>query len=188
MQILLLRGPLAAQVRLGWTAIRPPAIVEAAPDPVVVQIPAGRDDLGLDGEIARPLHLAEIRRATGTHQGLQLSLPFGAHDLDLKVTAASGTPQIVGRAAGSQGARIPGGEHRQTTRGGWEHANYGLAVLHDQESIAAQTPGLFRLVGVTWGGTAEAIRGAVGTAPIALQVPARDMKHRVHVQLAFILP
>jgi hypothetical protein len=35
--------------------------MQGAADPIIIEIGAGGDDLGLDGEIARPFHLAEIR-------------------------------------------------------------------------------------------------------------------------------
>jgi hypothetical protein len=112
MEVLLLWRPLAAQVGLGRAAIGSPAAVQAATDSIVVEVAAGGDNLGLDREISGPFHFAEIRRAPGSHQSLQLPLPFGAHDLDLEIAATSGPTQIIGGAAWSQGARIAATQQR----------------------------------------------------------------------------
>jgi hypothetical protein len=89
-EVLLFGWPFAAQVGLGWPAVGSLAAVQAAPDPIVVQISTGGDDLGLNREVPGPLHFAEIRRAPGAHQSLQLPLPLGAHDLDLEIPATGG--------------------------------------------------------------------------------------------------
>jgi hypothetical protein len=99
MQVLPLGRPFTAQVWLGWAAIGPAAAMQAAANPIVVEVPTSRDDLGLDGEVAGAFHFAEIRRAARSHQGLQLPLALRAHDLDLKVPAAGGPTQIVGGTA-----------------------------------------------------------------------------------------
>src|SRR6185369_10460551 len=79
-EALALRWPIAAEVGFGWAAIVPLASVQRAAGSVWAEIPAGRDDLGLQREIARPRHLAQIRRFPGSHQCLQPPLPPGAHD------------------------------------------------------------------------------------------------------------
>ena len=74
MKPLILGRPVAAQVGLGWTPIGPGAPVEATANPVVIQIAAGGNDLGLDREVSCAFHLAEIRRTAGPHQGLEALL------------------------------------------------------------------------------------------------------------------
>src|SRR3954451_13077311 len=57
----LLGGPLAAQVGLGRAAVGSTALVQRTTDAIVVEIPAGRDHLRLDGVVPSTFHLAEIR-------------------------------------------------------------------------------------------------------------------------------
>jgi hypothetical protein len=188
MQPLLLLRPLAAEVRLCGPAIRPLPPMQGAADPILVEIGAGGNDLCLDGEIARPFHLAEIRRTARTHQGLQPVLPLGTHNLDLEVAATRRPTGIVRGSARGQSARIGRGENRKTTGGRRECPDGGPPVFDDEKLVPAQ---LARLLPSDWSagrGSSEAIGGAAGGAPLCLQEAAGDVERGINVKLTLIFP
>jgi hypothetical protein len=187
-EVPLLRGPFAAQVGLGWPAVSPTAIVESAGDTIIIQVPAGRDHLSLDGEVSCPFHLAEIRRAAGTHQGLQLALAFGAHDLDLQVSAAGSTTEVIGSPAGGHCAGIAGTQHRQAARGRWKLANGPSAILDNEEAIAVEATRLGPFSRTPRSPAGKAVSCALSLGSVPTQVAAGYVKHSVHVQFALVLP
>src|SRR6185312_5181040 len=157
-QRVFLRRPIATQVRLGRTAIRPPALVQGTTDAIVVEIPAGRDYLRLDGVVPRTFHLAEIRGAARTHQGLQFALPIGAHNLDLEVAAACRPPQVVGRPTRGQSAGVTTGQDGKPSGSGGQVANLLPPVLYHHETITLQLTRLARLRGAAWVRSRKAMR------------------------------
>src|SRR4051812_5060105 len=102
MQSLLLFRPVTAQIWFCGPPVGTLPPVQRAADPVIIEVGAGGDDLRLDGIVACAFHLAEIRGAARTHQGLQPPLPFGTHDLDLEIAATSRTAGVISCAAGGQ--------------------------------------------------------------------------------------
>ena len=60
-QALVLWGPFAAEVRFGRPAVGPYPPVQAAAYSIIVKEPTSGDHFRLDGEVARPVYLAEIR-------------------------------------------------------------------------------------------------------------------------------
>jgi hypothetical protein len=166
--------------------------MQGASDPVVVQVPAGRDHLGLEREVPGPLDLTEIRRAAGAHQCLQALLAMGAHDLDLQVSAACGTPPMVGRATGRACAGVSPVEHRELPGTGWggggEHAHSRPTPIDHPEPVATEPPGLSpsQLGGECRIG--ESIEGATRTAGLGPKVSARDVKGRLGVQISAVRP
>src|SRR5687768_13817121 len=135
MKPLVLGRPVAAQVWLRWTPIGPGAPVQAAADPIVIQITAGGNDLGLDREVPGAFHLAEIRRTTGPHQGLEALLAAGAHDLDLQIPAAGGPPAVICGATRCQRARVLSLKHRETARRLRQAPSYYPPVLHELKAV-----------------------------------------------------
>jgi hypothetical protein len=69
-----------------------------------------------------------------------------------------------------------------------ERANRRSTVLHDEEAIPTQTARLVRLVRAARSGSPESVGGAVGRGAVTVEVSARDMEHRLDVELARILP
>jgi hypothetical protein len=187
-QILLAFRPFAAEIWFRRPPIGASPVVERAADAVVVQITARGDYFGLDREIAGPLHLAEIRRPAGSHQGLQFALPFGAHDLDLEVPAAGCSPLVVRRPAGRQRAGITAAQHRKVSGRRRQPAHGRAAVFHDHKPVPAQSPGLVRVARASGSGSPVTVGGAFSFRAVAAQIPAGDMKHGVDVQLSLILP
>jgi hypothetical protein len=164
--------------------------MKSAPDSVFVQVSTGGDHLGLNREIPGSLHLAEIRGTARPHQGLQPPLLSGTHDLDLKIAAAGRTAEVISGPAGCQGARVGAVEYwkapgrRRCTQG----SDRGPAVLYNQEPVSTE---LARLVwrGVPpWRRALKSVRGAPDGGTIPVQVPAGDVKDRIDVELALILP
>src|SRR3954451_3542755 len=188
MQIALALGPLTAQIRLCWTSIRSPPVVQSAADAIIVQITTGGDQFGLDREVSCPVHFAEIRRPAGSHQSLQLALPFGAHDLDLEVSAAGGAPEIVGGPARGQRAGIAAAQDRKSSGRRRQIPNGGASVLYNKESIPAQPSRLVLPAGAPGSGSPKPVRCALGLRTIVAQVSARYVEHGVHVQLASVVP
>jgi hypothetical protein len=162
--------------------------MQAAADPIVVEVPAGGDDLGLDGEVAGSFYFAEIRRPARTHQGLQPPLPLGTHDLHLKIAAAGSSPKIIRSPAGGEGARVSGAEYGKAVGRQRKRPNCGSAVLHDHKAIAIQSAGLFGPVGSPGNRPLETVGGTLSRGALVMQISAGNPQHRVHVQLALILP
>src|SRR3954466_13407746 len=152
MQIALALRPVTAQIRLCWTSIRSPPVVQSAADAIIVQITTGGDQFGLDREVSCPVHFAEIRRPAGSHQSLQLALPFGAHDLDLEVPAAGGASEIVGCPAGGQRAGIAAAQDRKGSGGRRQMPHGGAPVLYNKKPIPTETSRLVLLAGAPGGG------------------------------------
>lgn len=106
MQPFAFRGPIAAQVGFGRTAILPGAAVERAIPGAGLEIPAGRDDFGLQGVIPLPGDLTKIGGPARTNEGLQLHVPALAKDLDLEVAAAGSSNSVVRCPAGGRRAGV----------------------------------------------------------------------------------
>ena len=187
-EALVLRGPVAAEVRLRWSAICPDPAVQAASDTIVVQESAGGDDFRLDGKVACALHLAEIRRPAGTHQCLQSALPPGAHDLNLEITAAGSTAGVVGRATRCQGTRVLPLQNWQHPSRRAKGSDRGPAVVDHQEAVGTDTSRLLGPVGATRGRPAKSMCGTLGEGPFPTQIPAWNVQGRLYVDLAFVFP
>ena len=117
-----------------------------------------------------PLHLAEVRRAAGPHQGLQPALLLGAHDLDLEIPAAGRAPRCVRGATGRRSAQgfapLSTGSARQVRRRRRTRAAVDRSpLLHDQEPVAAQPAGLLEPARTARQRAAEAV--SAGTRPRA---------------------
>jgi hypothetical protein len=188
MQPLLLLRPIAAEVRLCGPAIGALSPMEGAADPIIIEKGAGGDDLCLDGEIPRPFHLAEIRRAPRTHQGLQPALPLGTHDLDLEVTATRRSAGMVRGSARGQSARVGPAENRKAPGSRLECPHGGPPVFDNQKAVRSQPARLLPSDGPVGQGSAEAVSCAAGSAPVWLQETARDVQRSVDVKLTFIFP
>ena len=78
---------------------------------IFAQVVTGRDQLRFKGEFAGPLDLTEVGRLPGPNPALEPGFPFGAHDLDLHVPAAGGSPAMVGRFTKRRGAWVGAVEH-----------------------------------------------------------------------------
>ncbi len=162
--------------------------MQGACNAIVVEEPARGDDLRLDREIPGPFHLAEIRRAARTHQGLQSALAAGAHDLDLEIAAAGGSAGVIGRAAGCQGAGVLPIENRKAT-GRWpEDANRLTPVLHDEEPVRPDATLLLGLIGTAGHRPAESVRGTLRRGSLPAQELAGNVEGRFDVELALVLP
>ena len=188
MEIALPRRPLAAEVGLGWTPIGASPIVQRAADAVVVQVPAGGNHLCFNRVVARPLHLAEIRRSPRSHQCLQLALPFGAHDLDLEIPAAGGSPPVIRRAACCEGTRVSATQDREASRWWREGPNPGPPILYNKEAIAGKPSRLLGSPGSTGQGTVEAVGSTPRFGTFSSKVPAGHMQHGIDVELTPVLP
>jgi hypothetical protein len=162
--------------------------MQAAANPIVVEVPTGGDDLGLDREVSSPFHFAEIRRAAGSHQSLQLPLALSAHDLDLEVPAAGRATQIVGSTAWGQRTRVTAIEDWEAAGRLRQASNRGSAVLHNQKAVPRESAGLFPFVRPAGSRPSVAVRHTLGTGSIPTQVSAGDMQHRVDVEFSLILP
>src|SRR3954452_24583690 len=172
MQIALALRPLTAQIRLCWTSIRSPPVVQSAADAIIVEITTGGDQFGLDREVSCPVHFAEIRRPAGTHQSLQLALPFGAHDLDLEVSAAGGAPEIVGGPARGQRAGIAATQDRKSPGRRRQMPNSGAPVLYNDKPVPAEPSRLVLAPGGPGGRAPKSMRIALGFRTIIAQVSA----------------
>jgi hypothetical protein len=185
---MLLRGPLAAEIGLCRTTVGPSAAVQGAANAIIIQICTGGDDLRLDRKVAGPFHLAEIRRPARSHQSFQLALLFGAHDLDLEITAAGGAPNVVSRSASCQGARVSTGNDRQAAGWGWQRSNHPAPALHDQKALATEATSLLRPVRPARRRSGKAVRGTFRPGALHSQEPAGYVEHGVDVQLPFVFP
>jgi hypothetical protein len=188
MQALLLLGPLTAQVWFGRPSIWTLPPMQRTTNPVVVQKGASGDDLGFDREITGSLDLAEIRRAPGTHQGFESSLPPGAHDLNLEIAAAGRSPGMVGGPARRQGTGVGPGQDGKGTPGRLKGSNRHFPILDDHESVLSHPSGLLFSPGPAGSRTREAVSLAPAGGAIPVEITAGDVEHGVHVQLAFIFP
>ncbi len=177
--------PFAAEIGLGGSAVLADAPVEAAGHTVLAEIPAGRNHLGLDGIVLVPLGLAEVGGLAGPHQRLEPGLATGAHDLDLEVPAAGGAPRVVGGPTGGAEAGV-GAEDGQARLHVHRGPVHQPALVHQEEPVPAELPGLGRAPGAGRGGTPEAVRVAAGPAAVLLEVLAGDVEPRVHQE--FPLP
>jgi hypothetical protein len=187
-QTLVFRWPFAAQVWLGWTAIGSHPPVEAAADPVVIEVPTGGNYLCLDGVIASALHLAEIRRLAGSHQCLESALPPGAHDLDLQISAAGRPPAVVCRAAGSKCAWVRSLQNRQALARRRQRPSHLAAIFYNKEPVSIQAAGLVWLVRSPGARAPEAVSGTLGERAFLPQVSTADVQGGVHIELALVLP
>jgi hypothetical protein len=162
--------------------------VKAAADAIVVEEPTGGNDLGLDGEVAGPGHLAEIRRSPGTHQGFEPTLPLGTHDFDLQVTATGSSPGIVGGPAGCQGTGVRAAQHREAPPGRVQGPYRRTTVLHDEETVPIETARLLRLVRSPGSGSLESVGDALCGRATSPEIPTWDVQHRLDVELAPVFP
>jgi len=185
---LLLLRPFAAEVRLCRPAVGALSPMQGTADPIIIKIGAGGDDLCFDREIPRPFHLAEIRWAPGTHQGLQPALPLGTHDLDLEVAAAGSPAGIVRGSARGQRTRVGRAENGEAVAGKRECPEGSPPALDNEKSILTQLARLLPANGPAWRGSREAVGGAAGGASVWLQETARDVQRGVDVELPLILP
>ncbi len=194
MQPLVLRWPFGAEVRFGRSAVGAAAAVKRAGDPVVVQIPTGRDHLHLEREVARTLDLTQIRGSTRADQRFQLLLLASAHDLDLQIPAAGGPSRIVRCPAWRRRTGVLRHQHRQ--RPGWSRGSIlerevspdCPAILHDPEPAATQAPWL---VGSRRGpgqASPKAVQLAPGPVPFPLEKATPHVKDGLHVEIALPLP
>lgn len=132
--------PVRAHHRLGRRAIRSKPVVERAADPVILEVPAGGDDLALDDVAAHALGLAQVRRAPRQEQSLQVvRVPPGrrGQDLQREVPAARGAAGVVrgatGRAPAGVSSVVDYGERASPERPACEIESALPPAVHDGE-------------------------------------------------------
>ncbi len=189
---LVLGGPFAAEVRFGRPAVRPNPTVKAAAYPIIVQEPAGGDNLRFDGKVTRTLYLAEIRRPARSHQCFQAAFPPRAHDLYLQIAAARGAPPVVRGPARREGTGVlclhNGKARAAGRRRRWKRSAHSTAVLHHHEAVTFQPSPLLGLIHAPGRWTAETMGATLGKDALLPQISAAYVKHSVYVQLPFVLP
>lgn len=177
-----------AEFRLCMSAVRAAEPMEAAVDPVVLQVVAGGNHLTLDRDLVRPFELADVGWFPGTKQCLELLLGQWEDDIQDQVTATGRSPLVIGSAARGRRARVAASEHGQRStrllRLG-EFQAVQLAAMHDRERALAVTQRLRARLPDRGQGTGEVMRPTMVRAPVAtFQVLAGDVEPRVHDQCA----
>jgi len=188
MKAFTLGWPVAAEVGFGGAAIGPFASVQRATGLVRAEIATGGDNLGLQGEIPRPGHLAQIRRFPGSHQCLEPALPGGAHDLYLKVAAAGAPPGMVCGLTGGCGTGVFAVQHRKLAPRKPKLPRRNPHVLDHPELVAPELAGLGWLGPAPWRRPLEPMGPAASPAILGLEVTAGHVKHGVGVEVAVPLP
>lgn len=165
--------------------------MKRAGHPVILQESARGDHLGLEREVPGPLHLTEIWRLAGAHQGLQAPLALGAHDLDLQIPAAGGGHGVVGRTAGGGGAGVVAVHDRERV-GGWrrmlEGPRHQPFRVHDAEPVLPQTAELCPVRRPSGRRAFESVNPATGRHAILSQMTAGYVEHGVHVEVILVGP
>ena len=192
--------PIRAYERLGGHPVRPDPAVQRAADPIILEVPAGGDDLALDDVGANALGLAQVRRAPRQEQGLQvLRAPpvRRGHDLQREVPAARGAAGVVGGAAGCAVTGVASVvDDRQGSRPGRPRcqiqASAPAAVYQGQTAIGMLDRAHAGGPSGGWERTGESMRAAsrraraltVSLRPspsltVRLEIPARHVHHGV---------
>ncbi len=172
-------GPVAAEIRLGGSSIRPRPAMEPAAHPIVHQEGTRGDHLRAKRVGVFPVHLAEIRRLSGAHQSLQRFLFAGAHDLDLKVPATGRSAGVIGGSTRCSGARVRAGVKGKflgADRWRWKLPGDRPASLHNSKLISRELPGLG---GIRIGGSGLTVM-PVRPATIGRSIP--DEKTAGHLE------
>src|SRR3990172_8222611 len=130
--------PIRAYERLGGHPVRPDPAVQRAADPIILEVPAGGDDLALDDVGANALGLAQVRRAPRQEQGLQvLRAPPGRRG-PARPPEGPAAPRAAGGGGGGWGgAGVYKGQtaigmldraHAGGPSGGWERTGESMCA------------------------------------------------------------
>lgn len=160
--------------------------MKAAGPACIVEVPAGGDGLGFKGVFRLAGDLAEVGGEPGADQGFEPGVLPGAENLNLEIPATGRPPLVVGSGAwGNSAGVISRFEYRQAPGLGWQNPLDLDAVLHHNESVAAQPSWRGRAAGRLWRGSTEPVCPAGGDPPcLEPKKPAADMKDGVHQQFA----